>query len=134
MPTTPTISTFDHRGCTFTYAARGEGAPVLFIQGVGVHGAGWNPQVEGLSARFRCITFDNRGMGASQPVSVPLTVEQMADDSFALLDHLGVADAHLVGHSLGGVVAQAMALTAPKRVRSLSLLCTVSRGADATRM
>jgi pimeloyl-ACP methyl ester carboxylesterase len=125
---------FEHRGCRFAYRVRGAGPAVLLIQGVGVHGSGWDPQVEGLSSHFRCITFDNRGIGASQPPGVPLTVEQMAEDALALLDHLRVPAAHLVGHSLGGVVAQAVALQAPARVLSLSLLCTVARGADATRL
>src|SRR5690606_27326769 len=110
----------------------GEGPRVLFIQGVGVHGDGWSPQIDGLRSDFRCISFDNRGVGASLPAPRTLSVEGMADDAFALLDHLEIGSAHLVGHSLGGVVAQQMALTRPERVRSLSLLCTVARGADST--
>src|SRR5690606_17693505 len=87
-----------------------------------------------LAADFRCVSFDNRGIGGRRPMPRKLTVEAMADDTVALLDHLGIGSAHLIGHSLGGVVAQHMALAHPERCRSLSLLCTVSRGADATRM
>lgn len=126
------MMTFAFNGCNFAYREGGEGPRVLFIQGVGVHGDGWTPQIEGLRSDFRCISFDNRGVGASKPVPRKLTVAGMADDAFALLDHLQIGSAHLVGHSLGGVVAQQMALTRPERVRSLSLLCTVARGADAT--
>ncbi len=121
----------DYRGCSLSYKVRGEGPPVLFIQGTGTHGDGWRPQVDELSGRFRCLTFDNRGMGNSQPHRGPLTVEQMAEDARALLDSQGWASAHVVGHSLGGLIALQLALDAPRRIRSLSLLCTFARGRDA---
>jgi pimeloyl-ACP methyl ester carboxylesterase len=124
----------DHGGCRLAYEVVGEGPPVLFIQGVGVHGRGWLPQVEALSSGFRCLFFDNRGMGGSQPLTTPLTVEQMADDARALLACQGWESAHVVGHSLGGPIALELALSAPERVRSLSLLCTVARGRDATQL
>jgi pimeloyl-ACP methyl ester carboxylesterase len=125
---------FLYRGCNLAYRVEGEGAPVVFIQGVGVHGDGWKPQTDALREHFSCLSFDNRGMGASQPRAVPLSVAAMAEDTRALLDHLGWPSAHLVGHSLGGVVALDFALTHPRRVRSLALLCTMARGADATRL
>jgi pimeloyl-ACP methyl ester carboxylesterase len=124
----------EHRGCRLAYEVAGDGPPVLFIQGVGVNGRGWTPQVEGLSGEFRCLSFDNRGMGASQPCALPLSVAQMADDVLALLGCLGWDSAHVVGHSLGGLIAIELALSAPQRVRSLALLCTVARGRDATRL
>lgn len=131
---TTEAGTIDHRGCSLAYEARGERGPaVLFIQGVGVHGGGWGPQVEALAGRYRCLTFDNRGMGRSQPLGGPLAVEQMADDALALMDARGWEAAHVVGHSLGGLVAQHLAFAARPRVRSLALLCTFARGADATR-
>ena len=130
------LSTYltDSSGCRFWLRVEGEGAPVVFIQGVGVHGRGWTPQVEELRSHFRCLIFDNRGMGESQPAAVPITVEQMAKDSLWLMSELGWDSAHVVGHSLGGPVALQMALDSPERVRSLSLLCTVARGRDATRV
>ena len=121
----------DHRGCRLAYEVQGQGPPVLLIQGVGVHGNGWRPQVEALSDRYTCLTFDNRGMGESQPAGVPVTVEQMADDAVALLDAEGWGSAHVIGHSLGGLVALHFALTARQRVRSLALLCTFAGGRDA---
>lgn len=130
---TTTTSPIEHRGCRLAYQVRGEGPPVLFIQGVGVHGDGWQPQVEGLAARYRCLWFDNRGMGRSQPLGARLSVEQMAEDVQVLMDAQGWDSAHLVGHSLGGLVALHLALSARARVRSLSLLCTMARGRDATR-
>jgi len=128
------LHTLDHDGCLISYRVAGRGSPVLLIQGVGVQGDGWSPQVEGLASRHLCLSFDNRGMGRSQPIAGRLTVERMAGDALALMDAAGWERAHVVGHSLGGLVAQHLGLTAPARVRSLSLLCTVARGRDATRL
>jgi pimeloyl-ACP methyl ester carboxylesterase len=91
------------------------------------------PQVEELAGQYRCLTFDNRGMGASQPIGTRLTVEQMAEDARVLVDAAGWQNAHVVGHSLGGLIALHLALTAPQQVRSLSLLCTFARGREVTR-
>lgn len=106
---------------------------VLLIQGVGVIGEGWRPQIEALARRRGLIWFDNRGIGEST-LSGPLTIEAMAEDALAILDAEGIDQCHVVGHSMGGVIAQALALSAPRRVTSLSLLCTFHRGRDATRL
>ena len=124
----------EHGGCRLAYSVTGTGPAVVFIQGVGLHGAGWLPQTEDLSTSYRCHSFDHRGVGASQPAGGPLSVRQMADDTLRIMDHAGLDSAHLVGHSMGGCIAVEAALTARQRVRSLSLLCTVSRGVDATRL
>src|SRR5262249_35234257 len=100
----------EHRDCRLTYHVEGEGPPVVLIQGVGVHGNGWSPQVEGLKDRYRCLTFDNRGMGDSQPMGSKITVEQMAEDIGVLMNAEGWDSAHVVGHSLGGPVALQLAL------------------------
>jgi pimeloyl-ACP methyl ester carboxylesterase len=126
--------TLEHQGCRLAYEVEGEGPPVLLIQGVGVHGDGWLPQIEGLRDRFRLLSFDNRGLGRSQPQAGPLTVTRMAEDARALLDAAGWDSAHVAGHSLGGLVAQKLALEHRERVRSLALLNTFPRGADATRL
>jgi pimeloyl-ACP methyl ester carboxylesterase len=131
----PVSSSVVHRGCRLTYDLRGEGAPVLFIQGTAVHGDGWMPQIDGLRDRHACLSFDNRGMARSQPVGdVALTVPQMAEDARIVMDACGWDSAHVVGHSLGGLIAQQLALDAPRRVRTLSLLCTFANGRAATRM
>lgn len=127
-PTQPVVA---HRGCPLAYRVAGDGPPVVLIQGVGVHGDGWRPQVEALASSYRCLTFDNRGLGRSAPAGAPITVEQMAEDTLALMDALGWDSAHLIGHSLGGPVALQLALTAPSRVRSLALLCTFASGRAA---
>jgi len=124
----------EHRGCRLVYNVRGDGPPVLLIQGVGVHGGGWDPQVDGMAGRYRCLTFDNRGMNRSQPLGAPLTVEQMAEDALVLMDAQGWNSAHVVGHSMGGLIALRLALSSRKRVRSLALLCAFGRGRDATRL
>ena len=138
MTATPVSGTdyqhVEHRGCRLTYRVQGDGPRVLFIQGSGVHGDGWRPQVETLAKQYRCLSFDNRGMGASQPSGAAITVEQMAEDALVLMDAQGWESAHVVGHSLGGLVALQLALSARARIRSLSLLCTFARGRDATRL
>ncbi|HET7229674.1 MAG TPA: alpha/beta fold hydrolase, partial [Longimicrobium sp.] len=122
----------EHLGCRFAYTVTGSGPPVVLVQGVGVAGSGWMPQVRELSAEFTCLAFDNRGMGGSQPIGTPISVRQMADDTFWLMDQLGWSSAHVIGHSLGGPVALEMALTRPGRVRGLCLMNTLARGRDAT--
>jgi pimeloyl-ACP methyl ester carboxylesterase len=125
------IASLDRDGCRIAYAVQGEGPPILWIQGVGVHGEGWRPQVDALASRYTCLSFDNRGMGQSLPVPASVTVEQMAEDAAALMDAEGWESAHVVGHSLGGLVALELALAARRRVRSLALLCTFSGGRHA---
>lgn len=117
-----------------SYAIAGTGPSVLSIQGVGVAGRGWQPQIDGLTGRFTIITFDNCGIGSSPRGSHPLTVEQMALDALAIADAENIPRFHVMGHSLGGLIAQHLALTARNRVKSLALLCTFANGADATRL
>ena len=116
------------------YELAGSGPPVLFIQGVGVAGGGWGSQVSDLAKDFQTLVFDNRGLGKSIPCRGPITIEAMAEDAWALMDAAGWESAHVVGHSMGGVIAQQLALDVPHRVRSLSLLCTFPRGKDAARV
>jgi len=112
---------------------QGAGDTILFVQGVGAHGDAWQPQTSALADRFRCLSYDHRGLGRSTAPRTPVTVAAMADDALALLDAAAAARAHVVGHSLGGLVAQQLALQAPQRVRSLALLCTFANGRDAAK-
>ncbi|MCU1328598.1 MAG: putative hydrolase [Bryobacterales bacterium] len=118
--------------CTLAYRVEGAGPPVLMIQGVGVYGSGWLPQLAALTPHFNCLTWDHRGIGPSQPVGAKVTIAQLVDDSLALMNSQGWESAHIVGHSMGGVIAQELALRARSRVKSLTLMCTVTRGSDAT--
>ena len=115
-------------GCSLHYAVSGRGPAVLWIQGVGVHGEGWRPQIEAFERESTCIRFDNRGSGRSRPAGQPIRVPRLAQDALALLDHLGISRAHVVGHSLGGQIALQLALAHPQRVASLALLCTFADG------
>jgi pimeloyl-ACP methyl ester carboxylesterase len=104
------------------------------VQGAGVVGNGWRPQVDALAPRFTTIVIDNRGIGASTLGDGPLSIEAMAADTLAVMDAERIDRCHLAGHSMGGLVAQQIALAAPGRVASLALLCTFLRGADGARM
>ncbi|MEZ0276975.1 MAG: alpha/beta fold hydrolase [Roseimicrobium sp.] len=119
---------------TISYEVTGQGTPILFIQGIGVAGSGWRPQMEALQNEYTCLSFDNRGLGASTPCTGPITVEAMADDALALMDTMGWESAHVVGHSMGGPIAVQLALNHPKRVRSLTLMCTFARGSDGAKL
>jgi len=121
-------------GCDLAYEVRGTGPPVMFIQGVGVHGSAWKPQLDELASSYECLAFDNRGLGRSQPVGCRLSIQQMAEDTLALMDARGWPSAHMVGHSMGGLIALRVALEARTRVRSLSLLCSFPRGRDPLRI
>ena len=115
-------------GVRLRYTVAGNGPPVLLIQGVGLVGEGWRPQIDGLQDRFTLITFDNRGIGGSTMPDRTLTIPDMASDAFALMSALGFERFHAAGHSMGGLIAQEMALAAPARILSLALLCTFAHG------
>ncbi len=121
-------------GATIHYTRQGTGPALLLVQGVGAVGGAWQPQIDALSERFTVVTYDNRGIGRSVMDAPHLSVEAMADDGLAVMDAEGVGEFHLAGHSMGGVIAQQVALSAPGRVRTLSLLCTFARGAQGARM
>ncbi len=106
---------------------RPDAPPLLMLQGLGVDSRGWALQRFPLSRRFRCVAVDNRGVGGSAAAPHPLSLEQMADDAVAVLDDAGVADAHVMGASMGGVLAQILAVRHPDRVRSIVLSCTACR-------
>ncbi len=116
------------------YWRAGSGPAVLMIQGAGAVGGVWGAQTEALSGAYTTVVFDNRGIGGSQILSGGLSIETMADDALAIADAAGLDRFHLVAHSMGGLIAQEVALRATARVRSLSLLCTFARGRQATRM
>jgi pimeloyl-ACP methyl ester carboxylesterase len=106
------------------WESTGDGPPVLLIHGLGYARWGWEPLAPLLAVRHRVIAFDNRGIGASDAPAGPYAVADMAADALAVLDAAGIATAHVVGTSLGGMVAQELAATAPERVDRLVLLCT----------
>jgi pimeloyl-ACP methyl ester carboxylesterase len=123
-------------GTRVEYTVSGSGGPaVLLIQGVGVIGEGWRPQIDALSDRFRVVAFDNRGIGRSAlAAGAPVTIQAMAEDALAIMDAERIERFHVVGHSMGGLIAQQLALMVPRRVRSLSLLCTFATGKQGARL
>jgi 3-oxoadipate enol-lactonase len=112
----------------------GEGEVVLLLHGLGGSRTAWRPQLEGLSANHRVVAWDLPGYGASAPLVGPLTFPALADAVARLLDALGADRAHVVGLSMGGMIAQHAAFHHADRVRSLGLLSTSPAfGLDGTR-
>ncbi|MCA9522733.1 MAG: alpha/beta fold hydrolase [Myxococcales bacterium] len=110
------------------YEVVGEGPPVLLIMGLGASRQLWKPQIDGLREHFTLIPFDNRGVGDSSVPRKPFTLEDMARDAKAVLDAVGIERAHVVGVSLGGMIAQHLALLFPEVVERL-VLCVTTPGA-----
>ena len=108
-------------GAEIYYESTGSGDPVLLIMGLGADSRGWAMQTSAFAERHRVITFDNRGVGKSSVPPGPYDTKEMARDALAVLDAEGVEKAHVLGVSLGGTIAQWLAITAPERVRSLAL-------------
>jgi 3-oxoadipate enol-lactonase len=109
---------------TIYYEEAGTGDPLLFICGLGADLQIWRFQVSELSQSHRMICFDNRGAGWSGAPDEPYSVEGMAADVIALLDHLQIPAASILGWSMGGLIAQSLALSHPDRVKHLLLLGT----------
>ena len=103
------------------YEVHGSGEPLLLIMGLGAHANSWEMQIPDFSREHKVIAFDNRGAGRSDKPSQPYTMPQMADDAAGLLDALGIGSAHVYGMSMGGMIAQELALRHPHRVRTLVL-------------
>jgi len=116
-------------GCRIHYEVTGRSSapPVLMIQGLGMDKHGWDLQRIVLSLRYRVIALDNRGSGRSDKPHGEYRLDQMADDAVAVLDDAGVDQAHVVGASMGGAIAQVLAVAHPDRLRSLTLVCTSCR-------
>jgi pimeloyl-ACP methyl ester carboxylesterase len=99
----------------------------LLIAGFACDHTIWSLVLPALAARYRVITFDNRGLGQSSGTETVISIRQMADDAAGLLDALGLGSVHVAGHSMGGLIAQELALTHPRRIQSLLLLSTCAQ-------
>lgn len=112
-------------------SAGADGTPVLLIMGFAVRGLAWRRQVPLLAENHQVTWFDNRGVGKTEARLRPFSMARFADDAIGLLDHLGHETAHIVGISMGGMIAQHVALRHRDRCRSLSLIATHSGGLRA---
>ncbi len=109
------------------YWREGAGPPVVWIQGLNADHTAWTSQIIAFRGEHDCIALDNRDVGRSGRATSPYTLAEMAADVRAVLDDAAVEDAHIVGLSMGGAIAQELALTAPEWVRSLTLVSTFAR-------
>jgi 3-oxoadipate enol-lactonase len=109
------------------YVDVGAGTPVVLIHGLAGDHTAWLAQIEALRQRYRVIAFDNRGAGGSTQIDEPVSTQDLAGDTLRLMDHCGIRRAHVVGRSMGGAVAQHMALAAPERIISLALCASFAQ-------
>ena len=114
-------------GLRIYYERIGHGQPLVLIMGTGLDHSCWDAQVEAYQQSFECIVFDNRGTGLTESPEGPLSVKLMAQDTLALLDQIGLDRYHVSGLSLGSCIAQELALTRPRAIRSLQLHGTWAR-------
>lgn len=111
-------------GRTINYTVSGDGIPLLLIRGLGGQGADWGSTVARFSPDFRVITFDNRDAGANEPETGGYSIADLAGDAAGLLRALGIERAHVLGHSMGGFIAQHLVLNHPELVDRLILVGT----------
>jgi pimeloyl-ACP methyl ester carboxylesterase len=115
-----------------SYERAGSGDPMLLIMGMSGTARHWGDGfLDALRADFDVVVFDHRGVGESTPLQGGITVAEMAQDAAGLLEQLGIESAHVVGVSMGGMIAQELALAHPERVRTLTLGCTYCGGAGS---
>ncbi len=111
-------------GVKIRYEEEGKGEPLLLIMGLGCPGRVWRYQIPTLAKQFRVITFDNRGVGGSDKPSDDYSIEVMAKDAARLLAALKISSAHVAGLSMGGAIAQRLAIDFPSTVQKLVLVGT----------
>lgn len=121
------MPTIQVRGIEIFWQEIGSGPPLLLLEGTQVAVCGWREQAPAFSQSHRVLMYDHRGTGKSSKPPGPYSTDMLADDALAVLDALSISRAHVLGYSLGGMVAQKLALRAPERADRLVLLSTFAR-------
>src|SRR6516162_261256 len=111
MPTVPSADIY--------FETHGAGTPVMLVPGLGGVGSYWNPNIPAFAQKYQVVLHDHRGTGQSSRSRIHYTVDQMTDDLLAVMNHLEIEKAHLVGHSTGGAIGQTLAAKHPERLISL---------------
>lgn len=117
----PTVSA---NGININYEVQGEGQPLILISGLGYGLWQWHKMIPGLARRFRVIAFDNRGAGGTDKPAGPYSADMLGRDTAGLIEALGLGPCLVVGHSMGGFIAQWLAVNRPELVKGLVLAST----------
>jgi len=112
------------------YEEHGQGEPLVLIAGLASHSKSWMNFLRPAAEKYRTIVFDNRGVGQSEVPNPPYSIEDMANDSLRLMDHLGIEKAHILGHSMGAFIGMNLAARKPERVQKLILECNSLKLSD----
>ncbi len=115
------------------YEIRGEGEPLVLIVGLATDISEWEGIIDWLAKKYRVLAFDNRGAGRTDKPDAPYSIDMMADDTAKLMQALGIEQAYILGVSMGGRIAQAVALRYSERVKKLVLVSTSARSIKSWR-
>jgi 3-oxoadipate enol-lactonase len=121
-------------GVEVAYELQGSGAPLVMIHGAQGDQSMFSGLAPAFARQFRVLTFDQRGSGLSEKPDMEYSIAMLADDTATLMEHVGFAAAHVIGVSMGGMIAQEFALRHPRKVRALVLGCTTPGGPKAVRL
>lgn len=121
------MATLSGNGINLYYEQQGSGPDIVLISGFAAQHLNWLAMLDKLSKHFRVTCFDNRGVGQSDQPQGPYSIAQMADDTLALMDVLGITQALICGHSMGGLIAQHLAAHHPQRVSHACIVNSLCR-------
>jgi 3-oxoadipate enol-lactonase len=127
------MATVTANGIDIFYRQEGSGPDLVLIMGLGAHSGAWLPNVPALAERFRVTSFDNRGAGRTSAPDEPYSIAGMADDAAALMGELGIQRAHILGASMGGMIAQEFVVNRPGLVDRLVIACSRARTGELRR-